>query len=272
MAESVRTLAEALGLGAREHLALVGAGGKTSLLLALAGELQGAGKSVLASTTTKMWHQEASQVRSVHFLGSTASWREDLQKALGEEGLVFLAERILDSGKVQGVGPETLDALFTEKDLDYLVVEADGSAGHPVKAPAGHEPVIPRSATGVVALMGLEALGRPLGPETVFRPEVLQRVTGIRPGEVLSPLSLARLFLDPDGPFKGTPGGARRVVFLNKRDLLSEEEGAMELAGLILRDARYPVERVVIGSLRKQFYTIAGRRDGGDLFRNRGTH
>ena len=271
MAESVHTLAEALGLTRREHLALVGAGGKTSLLLALAGELQGAGKRVLASTTTKMWHQEASQLGSVLFLGSTPTWREDLRKGAGEKGLVFLAERRLDSGKVQGVAPEVLDALFREEDVDYLVVEADGSAGHPLKAPAAHEPVIPRTATGVVALMGLEALGRPAGPETVFRPEVFQQVTGIQPGEVLRPVSLTRLFLDSEGLFKGSPGSSRRVVFLNKRDLLSGEEGAMELARRILGDTRSLVERVVIGSLRQKVYTITRRADGGDLFQNRGT-
>ena len=271
MTRSVHTLAEALGLGGKEHLALVGAGGKTSLLLALAGELQGAGKRVLASTTTKMWHQEASLLGGALFLGSTPTWRKDLRKRLGQKGIVFLAERSLDSGKVQGVGQEVLDALFREEDVDYLVVEADGSAGHPLKAPAAHEPVIPRTATGVVALMGLEALGRPSGPEMVFRPEALQRLTGIQPGGVLSAVLLAGLFGHPEGLFKCTPGSSRRVVFLNKRDLLSGEEGAMELARRILGDTRSLVERVVIGSLRQKVYTITRRADGGDLFQNRGT-
>jgi probable selenium-dependent hydroxylase accessory protein YqeC len=272
VAETVTSLTEALGLGGKEHLALVGAGGKTSLLLALAEELQRAGKRVLASTTTKMWQKEASRLGSVLFLESKPTWREDLRKGLGENGLVFLAERSLDSGKVQGVGPEVLDALFTQEDVDCLVVEADGSAGHPLKAPAAHEPVIPRTATGVVALMGLDALGRPAGPETVFRPEVFQRVTGIQPGEVLRAVSLAGLFRHPEGLFKGTPGSSRRVVFLNKRDVLSGEEVAMELARRILEDTRSLVERVVIGSLRQKVYTITGRADGGDLFQHRGIH
>jgi probable selenium-dependent hydroxylase accessory protein YqeC len=256
VAKSVTSLTEALGIGDSEHLALVGAGGKTSLLIALAGELQGASRAVLASTTTKMWHREASWFRNVCLREATPSWREDVRRGLGREGLVFLAARLLDSGKVQGVGPELLDTLFREEAVDCLVVEADGSAGHPVKAPASHEPVIPQTATAVVALMGLEALGRPLGPETVFRPEIFQGMTGIRPGGVLRPVSLARLFLDPEGIFKGAPGTARRVVLLNKRELLSGEESAEELADLILGDAGSLVERVVIGSLRMGAYTV----------------
>jgi molybdenum cofactor cytidylyltransferase len=100
VSRSVRTLAEALGLGAREHLALVGAGGKSTLLLSLARELQQDGKRVLAGTTTKMWHREASQVCSVLLSGSSPAWREDLRRGLEEREIVFLAERRLDSGKV----------------------------------------------------------------------------------------------------------------------------------------------------------------------------
>ncbi|MEW6668173.1 MAG: selenium cofactor biosynthesis protein YqeC [Thermodesulfobacteriota bacterium] len=256
MTRSVHTLAEALGFGEREHLALVGAGGKTSLLLALAGELQRAGKGVLASTTTKMWQHEAAQLGGILFLGSAPAWREDLRKGLQEKGIVFLAEGSLDSGKVQGVGSEVLDELFREEDVDCLVVEADGSAGHPVKAPAGHEPVIPGTATGVVALMGLEALGRPAGPETVFRMEAFQRVTGIRPGEPLSPAALAGLFGHAEGVFKGAPAQSRRIVFLNKRDLVPGDEGAVALADHILGHDHPRVERVVIGSLRDKVYKI----------------
>lgn len=252
----MHTLSEALGLGAKEHLALVGAGGKSSLLLSLVRELQGAGKRVLASTTTKMWHREACQVCSVLLTGSTPSWREELRRELGERGFVFLAERRLDSGKVQGVGPELLDTLYREERLDCLVVEADGSAGHPVKAPAAQEPVIPRTATTVAALMGLEALGRPAGPETVFRPELFQGVTGIAPGEVLRPASILGLFRHPAGLFKGSPDSVRRVVFLNKRDLLPEEDSAVELARLILEGPDSRVERVVIGSLQRGAYTV----------------
>jgi probable selenium-dependent hydroxylase accessory protein YqeC len=252
----VHTLADALGLGAREHLALVGAGGKSSLLLSLVRELQGAGKRVLASTTTKMWHREACQVCSVLLTGSTPSWREDLRRELGERGTVFLAERRLDSGKVQGVGPQLLDTLYREERLDCLVVEADGSAGHPVKAPAAQEPVIPRTATTVAAVMGLEALGRPAGPETVFRPGRFQGVTGVAPGEILTAGSLVRLFGHPEGLFKGSPESSRRVAFLNKRDLLAGEEGAVELARLILGDEESRVERVVIASLRSGDYTV----------------
>jgi len=80
----------------------------------------------------------------------------------------------------------------------------------------------------------------------------------VRPGEDLSVSALSKLFQHPAGLFKGSPDSARRVVFLNKLDLLPEEGEAMKLADLILSDRMKQVERVVIGSLKKGEYVLKG--------------
>jgi probable selenium-dependent hydroxylase accessory protein YqeC len=208
VAKSVTSLVEALGLQGREHLAIVGAGGKTSLMFALAQDVQGAGKRVVTSTTTKVWHREALGAPRVVFLQADPFWNARVKEGLDKNGHVFLAERLLDSGKVQGVNPFVADELYERHDLDYLLVEADGAAGHPVKAPGPHEPVIAGSATGVVAMMGLEAMGRPMGPETVFRLDEFRKLTGIEPGQRLTPAALVSLFLHPEGLFRGAAKSA----------------------------------------------------------------
>ncbi|MCJ7596560.1 MAG: selenium cofactor biosynthesis protein YqeC, partial [Desulfobacterales bacterium] len=191
--EPFTKLSEALALGAREHIALVGGGGKTALLFALAEELCQSGKRVLTSTTTKVWHAEALKSPRVIFVKGNPAWRAHLQETLEKEGHLFLAEALLDSGKVQGITPSLADELYEDASIDYLLIEADGSAGRPVKAPDWHEPVIPASVTRVVALMGLEALGRPMGPEVVFRQELVAKITGLKPGESLTVQALSRL-------------------------------------------------------------------------------
>ena len=187
MEASVGSLEEALGLGPREHVALVGAGGKTSLMFALAGELSKRKRRVLSSTTTKIWHHEARRAASIHLIKDKASWREELEKGLETEGHVFIGDSLLESGKIEGIGPSLADELFQSRGMDYLLVEADGAAGHPVKAPTEHEPVIPSTTTKVVALMGLEAMGQKLGPESVFRLEHFQKLTGTALGQDLTP-------------------------------------------------------------------------------------
>ena len=247
-------LISALGLRPREHIAIVGGGGKTSLCFALAEELLQTGRKVITTTTTKVWHKEANRAPCVVLCPSGSASHEDLKEGLKREGHVFVAQGLLESGKVEGINRVMADSFFKDLQVDYLIIEADGAAGRPVKAPAAHEPVIPSSTTMVIAVIGLEAMGRPLDPEIVFRPGLFREITGLEDGETITPAALARVFQSPNGLFKGTPDAARRIAFLNKLDLLAFEEEGRTLARLLLRDPHTPVERVVMGSIEKRVF------------------
>jgi probable selenium-dependent hydroxylase accessory protein YqeC len=254
--KSVSDLFSALDIGPRELVALVGGGGKTSLLFALAEELHQGKKRVVTSTTTKVGHREAQRSPCIVFTGSGPSWKDKLSEGLQNHGHVFLARGLLDSGKVDGIGPSIANEMYQGGGIDYIILEADGSSGRPVKAPADHEPVIPSSSTKVVAMLGLEAIGAQMGPEVVFREDLFSKLTGLESGEQLTPTVLARLFLKPEGLFKGTPSPAKKMVFLNKQDLLPESGEAEELARLVLESEVSRVERIVIGSLLERDYTV----------------
>ena len=251
-----RNLVSALDMGPRELVALVGGGGKTSLLFALAEELHQGKKRVVTSTTTKVRHREAQRSPCIVFTGSGPSWKDKLNEGLQNHGHVFLARGSLDSGKVDGISPSLVNEMYQEGGIDYIILEADGASGRPVKAPADHEPVIPSSSTKVVAMLGLEAIGAQMGPEVVFREDLFGKLTGLELGERLTPTVLASLFLKPEGLFKGTPSSAKRMVFINKQDLFSENKEAEELAGLILESELNNVERVVIGSILDRKYVV----------------
>ena len=244
-------LSRALALKPKEHVALVGGGGKTSLLFELARVLWRAGKRVLLTTTTKLWHRQALQSPALILTDSDTSWRMKLGEALHVHGNVMLAGSLLDSAKVQGIDPTLADDLYFNAPVDYVLVEADGSAGHSVKAHAAHEPAVPASATMVVALLGLDALNQPVGPEIVFRLKAFKQITGAASGQPLTSTVLARLFSHPAGLFKEASDHARRIVFLNKLDTLANENEARELSELILTSTPRPIDRVVIGSVRR---------------------
>ena len=265
MEKRVDSLAEALTLRPREHVALVGAGGKTTLLLALAEELQRAGKRVLVSTTTKLWHQEALSAASLLFVEKDVSWQAKLDASLKRRAYVFLAQTLLDSGKVQGIAPSLADDLYEKGIMDYLLLEADGAAGHPVKAPSDREPVIPGTATKVVAMLGIDALGKRMEPEVVFRMEEVQKLTGLAPGERLTASALSVLFCHAKGLFKGTPSSARRFVFLNKLDLIRDEKEAETLARIIMERAGGNIDQVVCSSLKQGTCRVIGKGHGRHL-------
>ncbi|WP_051184795.1 selenium cofactor biosynthesis protein YqeC [Desulfatiglans anilini] len=258
-------LREALGLREKELVAVVGGGGKTSLMLALAGELQASGARVVVSTTTKVWQKEARLLPESVTAGGEG-WEAALVQGLERHGAVFLGKGLLPSGKVDGIAPEEADALIRRPEVDCLIVEADGAAGRPLKAPADHEPVIPGGASLVVAVMGLEALGKPFSDEWVFRAERFAALTGMQASEIITAPRLARVFLAGAGLFKGSPPGARRVVFLNKLDLLGSEAEALALCRAILEGSGGGIERVVMGAVKqKTFNVFIGKKDDQHL-------
>lgn len=257
--KSFNTLREALSLSAHEHIALVGGGGKTTLMFVLAEECRKAGKRVITSTTTKVWHHQAMKAPYVVYIDSLRPWEDQIGEGLAGVGHVFVGRCVLESGKVDGISPSLSDDLFDDLEADYLLVEADGAAGLPVKAPAAHEPVIPASATMVVAMMGLEAVNNPLSSEVAFRLDETKRITGLATSMPLTPTALSRLFTHPEGLFKRAPKRARRIAFLNKLDLLDSDKDILELAGVILADPRAKINRVIMGSIKVGKYRVLGK-------------
>lgn len=256
MDEPVRSVFEALGLSGRELVALVGGGGKTRLMRSLFLEARKAGLRGAATTTTRVAEREAAEIGKIHL------WAHR-QTGVGKPGPMnidglFIAGAETGYGKIEGISPETADLLFSDFPVDCLIVEADGAAGRPLKAPADHEPVIPSSATVVVAVMGLEAVGRPLTGGSAFRMDRIRSVTGLEPGDTITPEAIVPLFLSGSGLFRGCPDGARRVVLLNKADISDDPAGAVRLADGILSGAGSRVERVVVGSVARGDFFVFG--------------
>ena len=249
-------LVQSLDLFERDHVAVVGAGGKTTLVFELARELHSAGSGVIIGTTTKVWEREAHQCPHVILCPSSRACRDRISNELETHGHVFVGQRALPSGKVQGIDPAFADTLYAEVAPDYQILEADGSAGRPLKAPSLHEPVIPSTTTVVIAVMGLEALNAPLGPEVVFRAERFAQLTGAAPGMRLGPGLVSRIFQGENGLFRGAPPSARRIAFLNKVDLNTTNGEAAENLKQLKEFLSPRVDRVIVGSLKGRQYDI----------------
>jgi probable selenium-dependent hydroxylase accessory protein YqeC len=120
-------------------VAFVGAGGKTSTLIALGHELAEAGLRVLATTTTRIG---ADQLDLMPYATRLETSMSAISLALNDHRFVFLYDDIRQN-KVYGATAEHIPHLLDSVDSDVLLIEADGSRGLPLKAPRPHEPVIP---------------------------------------------------------------------------------------------------------------------------------
>ena len=140
-------------------LSLTGAGGKTSLMFHLARQLADSGRRVLTTTTTKIFVPTPEQSAT---LLVAADPETILREASTTRHITAAAAQQADTGKLIGFTPEVIRTFAESGRFDWILVEADGSAQRPLKAPAGHEPVIPPDTTILVALAGLEVIGNRL--------------------------------------------------------------------------------------------------------------
>jgi probable selenium-dependent hydroxylase accessory protein YqeC len=246
----VGSLTEALGIGAREVISLVGAGGKTTLMFRLARELSLSGKKVVTTTTTKILEPASGETGSLFVDSDEERIKGFLTGHLGQYHHITIARERLASGKLKGISPNLVDGLCHSKGLDVIIIEADGAAGRPVKAPREHEPVIPKATTLTVAILGVDGLEMRLSEENVFQPERVSKITGVPIGEGLTDEAMAILVNHPEGVFKGTPSRSRAVAFLNKVDIPNGVGKARRIAGKILEKKHKQIERIVLGQLK----------------------
>ena len=200
--------------------AVIGSGGKTTLLWTLGTELAEAGSRVLLCTTTKIYP----------FFGLPCVHDRAELDALVSSRLLC-AGTPLEHGKLTALEVPMADLAAR---FDYVLVEADGAACHPLKAHAPHEPVIPPEAHQVLLVVGASGLDRPV-QESVHRPERFVALSGSR---LASPEAVAAVL---------QAEALSQRVFINQADTPERLARSRRLASLL----PWPS---VIGSLHREEY------------------
>ena len=176
-------------LAEKGHLvSLVGGGGKTTLLYAMASHCAQKGWRVLMSTTTHILRPE--------------NW------------LWAKTDAEIQEGKL--TAPPEADLAHWMAQADAVFLEADGAKHFPCKAPAEQEPVLLPQSDIVLAVAGLSALGHPL-KECCFRLEQACMLLGVPPEACLTPELLAQLLASEQGGRKRVGSRAFYAV-LNQAD------------------------------------------------------
>lgn len=212
-------LVQGLKLSRNRMICVCGAGGKTSLILALAGEFAAAGERVLITTTTKLARDEG---RGRYRAAKATSVAEILDlapaAAAGGDAIIAYSGSSETGEKLIGFSPDVIDAVFRAGVFDRILVEADGSRRKPLKAPNSHEPVFCGSCDGVVIVAGMNGIGRALSDENLFRADIWAGLTGLKPGDCITQESVATMIAHPDGSARGCPENVPIAVFLNQAE------------------------------------------------------
>lgn len=206
--------------------ALIGGGGKTTLMYALTEELRARGRVILCAST-RIRAPEQYEVLTV-------SDAPQIGEALVRRGAVCVGTPCA-GGKLRSPGLSFAELAAL---ADYVIVEADGAHELPLKAHADYEPVIPENAQRVVMVMGVDGFGKPIR-DICHRPERWAELAGVSADASATPELAARVI---------------RAEGFGDRVLINKVESADGFAAAEELSKRLTCP-VVAGSLHKGVYT-----------------
>ena len=222
---------------------LVGAGGKKTTLYRLA--MAHSGRVGITSTVAIPPFPRtltAQQVIADDSVIGTA-----VVEAAARARVVAFAKPSSKSGRLRGLDPSQVTAIFRAAKFDIILVKADGARSRWIKAPEGDEPQLPKEASTVIQVVSARVMGEPLSDRIAHRVERLARVLKIQPGDILTAEHIAHLLASEAGMLKGV-GRARVVPLINMVDNEALKDRARQAAARALSlSTRF--DRVVLAAM-----------------------
>jgi probable selenium-dependent hydroxylase accessory protein YqeC len=235
-------------------VALFGGGGKTSLLAAMAAVYREESCPVALTTTTRTEPLAWPDLVPLE-------WRDLIGGAArpptAGEPLLFVRDGVHTDGKWRGLQAEAVDALEAQLPGRVILVEADGSAGMPVKLHAPGEPVWPRRTSLAVAVMGLSAIGRP--PAEVLHRHGRQEIPWLSGADGATTWSwdhMFRLLAGAGGYLSRVPAGTPSLLILTQLGGLADSVGLFGFTGRVLSETDVPI--VLFGELGGEAPSLRG--------------
>lgn len=193
--------------GKKHTICLVGGGGKTTVMYELAAAWAACGRRVLVLTSTHI-------LRPVD--GSFAADVPAVQNLWQQRRYAVIGTPEFATGKLTLPPQSVYEELKLQADV--ILCEADGSRHHPCKVPAAHEPVLLPDSDIVLAVAGMDALGRPLA-QACQRSQLAAELLGCSAEKIIDAQMLASLLRSEQGAHKNV-GKRTFYIVLNKCDLL----------------------------------------------------
>jgi probable selenium-dependent hydroxylase accessory protein YqeC len=215
-------LSERIGLLDGGIVAVIGCGGKTSLIEAISREALSLRPKlrILVSPTAKIYPPKQTEIPHLGVFDE-------------------------NTGKLTALPPEELAALLPRYDLALL--EADGSMGLPCKGWAAHEPVVPAFCTHTVGLFPATALALPATAANAHRLREFLALTGLREGEPVSEEALVKMVCGGGGMFKNAVG--KCFLLANQAESEAAKTAAQNVLARIKKEYPHKFEKLLFGSV-----------------------
>ena len=241
-------------------VAIVGAGGKTSTMFALSRALAAAGRRVVTTKSTIIYRPTMAQSPGVVEV-PPERWATELRGLLNVRREVTVVTGSAGPDRWQGVRADRVAELRDAAGADCVIVEADGARGRLLKAPAEHEPAMPETASVVMPVVNLRAVGQAVNSEHVHRPELVAALLGISVDGVIGIEHVPRVVLDESGGLKQAPAKARVWPVLAGVDAVEPRQ----VDALLQRLVEHPRVSGVVTADREWRYTALAAHRADDI-------
>ncbi|MBU2703172.1 putative selenium-dependent hydroxylase accessory protein YqeC [Sporomusaceae bacterium BoRhaA] len=250
------SLSEVLQVPDAGIVAVVGAGGKTALILALSQEAQCRGCSCLITTTTKMSRDQISPLKVLLEVPMLVDKSVDNSVENWDGKSICVWASACEIGKLRGILPTEIDALYQTYPQLLMFVESDGARGCWVKAPADWEPVVPVTSYITLGVLNVKALGYRLDSAIVHRAEQVTKLLNKAPDERLEMPDLLDLATHAEGIFRQTYG--RRILVFTGGETLTgmQQELLVHYFRHSVCQSAYAIERFVILGRKEASFTV----------------
>ncbi len=167
-------------------IAVVGSGGKTTLIKKMAKKYLAEGNRVLVTTSTHMLIEEDTLVDAD---------AKTIINQLENKGYAMAGSKAVSAPgeKITALPKEIYEEVCNHADV--VLVEADGSKRMPIKYPAATEPVIPENASEIIVVCGLQGLGKS-AKDVCHRLELVKECLGIQDDTIIDHCHIQKLLVE----------------------------------------------------------------------------
>lgn len=230
-------------------ISIVGAGGKTTTLFQLAREFLAAKhRKVFVSTSTHLGAWQIANADHHIIFKDIISLEMEIASL---DGIILITGEITKD-RTLPLEASILSWLreYSKDQNTPFLIEADGSRGHSLKAPAKHEPPIPGFSDLVIYVAGMNAIGKTLASENVHRAEIYSKLSNLPVGDIVTPESVVAMLRHPAGGLKNITPSMHHIAFLNQADSPTLQALGGNMARSLLND----FDSVIVGSLKNRIF------------------
>ncbi len=227
-----------------KHIALVGAGGKTTLVNRLTESLRKRDKILVSSTTTFI----KPNVTAYDFIDYYYNQEYELS-SIEQPGIYMIGRGRTQADLVMGLEKEDIE--YLSHGFDHAIIECDFSNGRPLKGFRDFEPIIPDTTDVTIGIIDIQALGLLVNSTNIHQLDKFIELTGSTIGSLVTINHLAKIIDDKSALFKNAVG--KRVLFINKVEKELDQALALSLYETINLES---LDMVIEGSLVMERYDI----------------